>query len=199
MTGLFGTILPNTSLMLLTTTMLKTSHAQFESSDSSTVVSDWNLPYSLISSVDDGATNDTLMLSLYESLTSTVIDSPPLPFGQSSPKHPTNNNATNSLNPIRQINSMEFLLILPYSIIFVMAIVGNMLVILTLCLNRSMFSVTNIFLLNLAISDLLLGVFCMPFTLVGVLQRRFIFGPFMCHLISYLQSKHFCLRLSFFS
>lgn len=80
-------------------------------------------------------------------------------------------------------------LILPYSIIFVLSIVGNLLVIITLSLNRSMRSVTNIFLLNLAISDLLLGVFAMPFTLVGVLLRRFIFGAFMCHLISYLQSK----------
>lgn len=80
-------------------------------------------------------------------------------------------------------------LILPYSIIFVLAVVGNLLVIITLTLNRSMRSVTNIFLLNLAISDLLLGVFCMPATLVGVLLRRFIFGRFMCHLISYMQSK----------
>lgn len=81
-------------------------------------------------------------------------------------------------------------LILPYSLIFVLAVVGNLLVIITLTLNRSMRSVTNIFLLNLAISDLLLGVFCMPATLVGVLLRRFIFGRFMCHLISYMQSKY---------
>ncbi|XP_017463164.1 PREDICTED: cholecystokinin receptor type A-like, partial [Rhagoletis zephyria] len=79
-------------------------------------------------------------------------------------------------------------LILPYSLIFVLAVVGNLLVIITLTLNRSMRSVTNIFLLNLAISDLLLGVFCMPATLVGVLLRRFIFGRFMCHLISYMQT-----------
>ncbi|XP_046910590.2 cholecystokinin receptor type A [Dermatophagoides farinae] len=79
-------------------------------------------------------------------------------------------------------------LILPYSIIFILSIVGNLLVIITLTLDRSMRSVTNIFLLNLAISDLLLGVFCMPFTLVGVLLRRFIFGAFVCHMISYFQA-----------
>lgn len=85
-------------------------------------------------------------------------------------------------------------LILPYSIIFVLAIVGNLLVIITLTMNRSMRSVTNIFLLNLAISDLLLGVFCLPFTLVGVLLRRFIFGAFFCHLLSYLQGKTFTAK-----
>jgi len=84
-------------------------------------------------------------------------------------------------------NEQIFTLILPYSIIFLLAIIGNALVIITLGANRQMRSVTNIFLLNLAVSDLLLGVFCMPFTLVGVLLKQFIFGSLMCRLISYLQ------------
>ncbi len=46
-----------------------------------------------------------------------------------------------------------FTLILPYSIIFLLAIIGNSLVIITLCANRRMQSVTNMFLLNLAVSD----------------------------------------------
>jgi cholecystokinin-like receptor len=84
-------------------------------------------------------------------------------------------------------NEQIFTLILPYSIIFLLAIIGNALVIITLSANRRMRSVTNIFLLNLAVSDLLLGVFCMPFTLVGVLLKEFVFGSLMCRLISYLQ------------
>ena len=82
-----------------------------------------------------------------------------------------------------------FTLIIPYGIIFLLSVIGNSLVIATLTLNRSMRSVTNIFLLNLAIADLLLGVFCMPFTLIGVLLKRFIFGRIMCHLVSYCQGK----------
>jgi hypothetical protein len=46
-----------------------------------------------------------------------------------------------------------FTLILPYSIIFLLAIIGNSLVIITLCANRRMQSVKNMFLLNLAVSD----------------------------------------------
>jgi len=94
-----------------------------------------------------------------------------------------------------------FTLILPYSIIFLLAIIGNALVIITLGSNRRMRSVTNIFLLNLAVSDLLLGVFCMPFTLVGVLLKEFVFGRLMCSLISYLQGLYYFIwthTLSYF-
>ncbi|KAK4887295.1 hypothetical protein RN001_003566 [Aquatica leii] len=54
--------------------------------------------------------------------------------------------------------------------------------------NKRMRTITNLFLLNLAVSDLLLGVLCMPFTLVGALLRDFIFGAFMCKLLPYLQA-----------
>ncbi|XP_076342038.1 cholecystokinin receptor type A-like [Tachypleus tridentatus] len=75
-----------------------------------------------------------------------------------------------------------------YSVIFIFAVLGNALVITILTHNKRMRNVTNTFLLNLAISDILLGVFCMPFTLVGSLLRNFIFGNFMCRLIPYLQA-----------
>ncbi|XP_067661248.1 cholecystokinin receptor type A-like [Haliotis asinina] len=75
-----------------------------------------------------------------------------------------------------------------YSIIFLLSVVGNVLVIVTLIQNKRMRTVTNVFLLNLAISDLLLAVFCMPFTLVPVLLRDFIFGGAMCIMIRYLQA-----------
>ncbi|EFA02835.2 cholecystokinin receptor type A isoform X2 [Tribolium castaneum] len=80
-------------------------------------------------------------------------------------------------------------LIIPlYAIIFVLSIVGNSLVLVTLVRNKRMRTVTNVYLLNLAISDLLLGVFCMPFTLVGQVLRNFIFGATMCRLIPYFQA-----------
>ncbi|XP_055526244.1 dopamine D2-like receptor [Wyeomyia smithii] len=80
-------------------------------------------------------------------------------------------------------------LIIPlYATIFLLSVVGNLLVILTLAQNKRMRTVTNVYLLNLAISDLLLGVFCMPFTLVGQVLRKFIFGAIMCKLIPYFQA-----------
>lgn len=80
-------------------------------------------------------------------------------------------------------------IILPYLTIFLLSILGNGLVILTLGLKKRMRTVTNAFLFNLSVSDLLLGVFCMPFTLVGMLMRQFVFGAFMCKIIPYLQGK----------
>lgn len=76
-----------------------------------------------------------------------------------------------------------------YAIILLLAVVGNGLVILTLVQNRRMRTITNVFLLNLAVSDILLGVFCMPFTLVGTLLRDFVFGEIMCKFVPFLQGK----------
>ncbi|XP_072941687.1 cholecystokinin receptor-like [Epargyreus clarus] len=87
------------------------------------------------------------------------------------------------------VNAYEWRFILPpYFIIFLLSISGNCLVIATLASNRRMRTVTNVYLLNLAISDFLLGVFCLPFTLVGQIYRRFLFGAAMCKLIPYLQA-----------
>ncbi|CAG5919974.1 unnamed protein product [Menidia menidia] len=56
--------------------------------------------------------------------------------------------------------------ILAYSFIFLLCMVGNILVCLIVLENRCMRTVTNFFILNLAISDLLVGIFCIPTTLV---------------------------------
>ncbi|XP_013141583.1 PREDICTED: cholecystokinin receptor-like isoform X2 [Papilio polytes] len=86
-------------------------------------------------------------------------------------------------------NAYEWRFVLPpYFIIFMLSISGNCLVITTLASNRRMRTVTNVYLLNLAISDFLLGVFCLPFTLVGQIYRRFLFGGILCKLIPYLQA-----------
>jgi len=74
-----------------------------------------------------------------------------------------------------------------YSLIFILAVVGNLLVILTLAQNKRMRTITNVFLMNLSISDLLLAVFCMPFTLIPTLMQNFIFGHPMCILVRYMQ------------
>lgn len=56
--------------------------------------------------------------------------------------------------------------VLAYSFIFLLCMVGNILVCLIVLKNRRMRSVINLFILNLAISDLLVGIFCIPTTLV---------------------------------
>ncbi|XP_043489794.1 gastrin/cholecystokinin type B receptor-like isoform X1 [Polistes fuscatus] len=86
-----------------------------------------------------------------------------------------------------QKNLLEYLIVPLYGIIFFLSIVGNCLVLITLARNKRMRTVTNVYLLNLAVSDLLLGVFCMPFTLLGQMLKNFVFGLTICKLISYFQ------------
>ncbi|KAK2098514.1 Neuropeptide FF receptor 1 [Saguinus oedipus] len=56
--------------------------------------------------------------------------------------------------------------IVAYAFIFLLCMVGNTLVCFIVLKNRHMRTVTNMFILNLAVSDLLVGIFCMPTTLV---------------------------------
>ncbi|XP_037801955.1 uncharacterized protein LOC119596696 [Penaeus monodon] len=89
--------------------------------------------------------------------------------------------------PRASLAANEWPRILAFSLIFVVGVVGNVLVVVTLLHHRNLRTVTNVFLLNLAVSDLLLGVFCMPFTLVGTILQDFVFGAIMCRLIPYMQ------------
>ncbi|KAM8939524.1 cholecystokinin receptor type A [Pelodytes ibericus] len=75
--------------------------------------------------------------------------------------------------------------ILLYSLIFLLSVMGNSLVIVVLIRNKRMRTVTNIFLLSLAVSDLMLCLFCMPFTLIPNLLRDFIFGSAVCKAATY--------------
>uniref|UniRef100_A0A5S6QK88 G_PROTEIN_RECEP_F1_2 domain-containing protein n=1 Tax=Trichuris muris TaxID=70415 RepID=A0A5S6QK88_TRIMR len=81
-------------------------------------------------------------------------------------------------------------LIVVFTVIFCVSLIGNSLVILTIVQNRWMRTITNLFLLNMAISDLLLTVICMPPTLTAMLFECFIWGgrmKWMCTLMSFLQ------------
>lgn len=56
--------------------------------------------------------------------------------------------------------------IVSYLLIFAVCMVGNGVVCFIVLRSKNMRTVTNLFILNLAISDLLVGIFCMPTTLL---------------------------------
>jgi|JYMV01.1.fsa_nt_gi hypothetical protein len=88
--------------------------------------------------------------------------------------------------------TLEWRILIPlYSLIFFLSVVGNILVILTLVQNKRMRTVTNVFLLNLAISDLFIAILCMPFNTIPLILQNFIFGKFMCICVRYLQGRIF--------
>ncbi|XP_028324209.1 cholecystokinin receptor-like [Gouania willdenowi] len=97
--------------------------------------------------------------------------------------HSTNGSTHRAMSRVREMDSFRILL---YVLIFLLSVFGNFLIVLVLMLNKRMRTVTNCFLLSLAISDLMLAIFCMPFTLVPNIMEDFIFGAAMCKIVTYL-------------
>ncbi|KAL4003249.1 7 transmembrane receptor (rhodopsin family) protein [Acanthocheilonema viteae] len=81
----------------------------------------------------------------------------------------------------------NYITIVSFCIIFCLSVVGNAIVVAVILQQHSMRSVTNIYLLNLAISDLMLSVICMPPTLVSSVIYCWMFGDLLCKLFAYLQ------------
>lgn len=76
-----------------------------------------------------------------------------------------------------------------YSLIFLLSVLGNSLIITVLMRNRRMRTVTNLFLLSLSASDLMVSIVCIPFTLIPNLMRDFIFGTGICKLVMYFMGE----------
>lgn len=76
---------------------------------------------------------------------------------------------------------------LAYSLVFVVGLVGNVLVVLVVLKNPCMRSVTNYFLVNLAISDILVCLFCVPINLLSNLFSGWVFGSVMCKMVPFFQ------------
>ncbi|KAK7501318.1 hypothetical protein BaRGS_00007443, partial [Batillaria attramentaria] len=74
-----------------------------------------------------------------------------------------------------------------YVLSFVTAVVGNVMVILIICLNRRMRTTTNVLLLNQAVSDLLVALFCMWVHLGNQITPEWPFGELVCKLNTFFQ------------
>lgn len=85
-------------------------------------------------------------------------------------------------SPTIQINICIF-----YAVIFVVGLLGNILVVFVVLQNRAMQTVTNCFIANLALSDILLCVVAVPFTPLYFFSNEWAFGKIMCHLLAFSQ------------
>ncbi|XP_060084125.1 QRFP-like peptide receptor [Ylistrum balloti] len=74
-----------------------------------------------------------------------------------------------------------------YAIIILTALVGNLLVILVVVKNKRMRTTTNYFIVNLAVSDLMVIVWCCWVYLVDDLSEGWILGSFFCKFNSFAQ------------
>ncbi|CAC5413374.1 LKR [Mytilus coruscus] len=75
-----------------------------------------------------------------------------------------------------------------YGMVSIIAIVGNSIVLFVVKSRKRMQSVTNIFIANLAFSDVLLGMFSTPFHFQSALLQRWNVADFMCKVAPFVKS-----------
>ncbi|XP_014676640.1 PREDICTED: neuropeptide Y receptor type 2-like [Priapulus caudatus] len=78
-------------------------------------------------------------------------------------------------------------LVVAYGVVFLIGLVGNILVFLTVARYRSMRTLTYTFLVNLAVGDIMVVVVCMPLTLGYTVYRAWLYGDVMCRLMPFVQ------------
>nr|XP_005168713.1 KISS1 receptor b isoform X1 [Danio rerio] len=86
-----------------------------------------------------------------------------------------------------------------FTLIMFVGLVGNLIVIYVVIKNQQMKTVTNLYIVNLATTDILFLVCCVPFTATVYVLPSWIFGDFMCRLVNYLQqvtAQATCITLS---
>ena len=81
-------------------------------------------------------------------------------------------------NPI-----LKTIFIMLYIIIFLLGVSGNLLVVLAVVRNLAMQTITNLFIVNLAVSEILMCLLAVPFTPLSGLLNSWVFGSTLCHFV----------------
>lgn len=91
----------------------------------------------------------------------------PLQAGQN-----VTSNSYHGYGYFRHSITVSVILTIAYSIVFIVGIIGNSVVVAIVCKSPRMRTVTNYFIANLALADILVLLFCLPATLVSNLFVR---------------------------
>uniref|UniRef100_A0A8D2KY67 G-protein coupled receptor 83 n=1 Tax=Varanus komodoensis TaxID=61221 RepID=A0A8D2KY67_VARKO len=86
-----------------------------------------------------------------------------------------------------QSRTVQALLIVAYSVIICISLFGNVVVCHVVVKNKRMHSATSLFIVNLAVADIMITVLNTPFTLVRFVSSTWIFGKLMCHISRFVQ------------
>uniref|UniRef100_T1GZF1 G-protein coupled receptors family 1 profile domain-containing protein n=1 Tax=Megaselia scalaris TaxID=36166 RepID=T1GZF1_MEGSC len=92
---------------------------------------------------------------------------------------------SNKYDPILDVGTIQIFFCVLYATVFVLGVFGNALVCYVVLRNRAMQTVTNIFITNLALSDILLCLLAVPFTPMYTFIGRWAFGKTLCHFMPY--------------
>lgn len=82
---------------------------------------------------------------------------------------------------------MTHILVVLHCSVFITGLIGNALVCLSVYRNKSLQTVTNYYIVNLAVADFLVILICLPPTVYWDLTLTWNFGLILCKLVPYLQ------------
>jgi len=89
------------------------------------------------------------------------------------------------------VDTFEMVIISMNIMVFLAGIIGNLLVFIAVTTTKSMQSVTNIFIVNLAMADMLVMLFCAPPSVIWDVTNTWIFGSLMCRIVIYIQVSEY--------
>ncbi|XP_039750899.1 orexin receptor type 1-like [Pararge aegeria] len=92
------------------------------------------------------------------------------------------------LNDYIYPQTYEWVLIGTHTAVFIVGLVGNTLVCVAVYKNHTMRTVTNYFLVNLAMADFMVLLFCLPATVVWDVTETWFLGDVLCKILLYFQS-----------
>ncbi|XP_008415740.1 neuropeptide Y receptor Y8b isoform X2 [Poecilia reticulata] len=78
-------------------------------------------------------------------------------------------------------------LIIAYSIVMAVGLIGNSCLVFVIMRHKEMQNVTNIFIVNLSCSDILMCIICLPVTIIYTLMDQWILGDTLCKLTPFIQ------------
>lgn len=94
--------------------------------------------------------------------------------------------------PLKPIPFVEIILkVFFYLLVFLLDIIGNSIVVFIIYANKRMRTSANILIVNLAISDILVGCFCMWVHLGNQITHNWPFGAFLCKFETFVQGMIF--------
>ncbi|KAL7827380.1 hypothetical protein SRHO_G00330980 [Serrasalmus rhombeus] len=91
------------------------------------------------------------------------------------------------LDPCPPTLSGTTFLIMAYSAMLAVGLLGNTCLVVVILRQKEMRNVTNIFIANLSCSDILMSILCLPSTIVYTLMDTWILGETLCKLSPFIQ------------
>ncbi|XP_052268702.1 RYamide receptor-like [Dreissena polymorpha] len=103
--------------------------------------------------------------------------------------HGNTSTENNASEPFQISEYVQVLIIVLYTFVILIAICGNGTVCYLVYKYKRMHTVPNYFIVNLAISDIIMALFCIPFTFVANLVLNYWpFGEVLCPAVLYIQT-----------